>query len=733
MESSKKKRGKKRKRALETLLPNFDSAEGINQSALKNLYSILVKLSSNPQWKIKYVEGSHEFDLRICNEGIKLKSWDICELSDVLFDKLEVRFERLFSELTENSSSSDLFNAVEVLSLLFRCCILLLPLLALRQSLELEKGAILWKIVRKLMLPGLARDTGKHAFVFEESVYSENGCSASSVEGFSASIEFLEPCNPLLFLKCTMLEVFVDELLVHRQVTGYLKMISSAAAASDARFNPPSTQGDAGFLMEATCNHFIQSFSDKQAFGDFLSRLFCTREHPLPLPALSITAAVSLFLNPITDSAPKYMQAHLISIVSEAFHVKILKKPDRKLTNCFLSAFEKSVVFYTRHMSRLQTDGWGSTLILSDGPIHPPFESYISTETKEKINALISGLDRPSDKVLESSFSRTKSDLVGTSFRFLKDCQKAYSVSCQEEILAVLSCLVLKASESYNDKSTRPIEGATLQHLYLLASLLKLMSVSLIQAIRCVRHSNDSSHPISLKDFSSCKEYDLILNVIACFKDFDTSLPLQQELQSLMSSHATRHVDSKMMFLHFSGLLSLSFVTGIDCLVKACLLTNLALLNLFVLEEGNLDAMHLLVDSGGEYFSSEFPVVRFSETVFNQSSSLVIASKFHKMRSLHSSLMGNKHNEKESLCSETLAEEETEETCSGEIFLKCMLPGSEGLDDLVDFIECKQGKDYTSWLKNRERFRKWRSEKTAVLKWKRKKKSWKIRYGKRNS
>ncbi|KAL1533827.1 hypothetical protein AAHA92_33663 [Salvia divinorum] len=137
---------------------------------------------------------------------------------------------------------------------------LLLPLLALRQSFVLEKGAILLKIVGKLMLPGLARDTGKHAFVFEESVFCDNGCSASSVEGFSASIEFLEPCNPLHFLKCTMLEVFVDELLAHRQVTGYLKVISSAAATSDMLFSPLSTQGDAGILMEANCHHFIQSF-----------------------------------------------------------------------------------------------------------------------------------------------------------------------------------------------------------------------------------------------------------------------------------------------------------------------------------------------------------------------------------------------------------------------------------------------------------------------------------------
>lgn len=104
-----------------------------------------------------------------------------------------------------------------------------------------------------------------------------------------------------------------------------------------------------------------------------------------------------------------------------------------------------------------------------------------------------------------------------------------------------------------------------------------------------------------------------------------------------------------------------------------------------------------------------------------------------------------KHNEKESLSLQTLAspsrmegaaylEEETEETCSGEIFLKCVLQeDASGFDDLVDYVECKQGKDYSSYLKNRQRFRKWRSQKMAVLNFKRKKKSWKIHHGKRSS
>jgi hypothetical protein len=74
-------------------------------------------------------------------------------------------------------------------------------------------------------------------------------------------------------------------------------------------------------------------------------------------------------------------------------------------------------------------------------------------------------------------------------------------------------------------------------------------------------------------------------------------------------------------------------------------------------------------------------------------------------------------------------EEETVETCNGEIFLNYILEDSTGLsdyDDLADFIECKQGKDYGGWLKDRQRYRKWKCQKRAVLRWKKKRETWKF-------
>ncbi|GFP81402.1 hypothetical protein PHJA_000283500 [Phtheirospermum japonicum] len=732
---------------------------------LRNLYHLLKNLSLNAQWNVNYSVSSHNFDLEMCHDGIKLTFIDISELSNILFKQLDEKFEQIFSNLSRNydigesSSNLGLFDAVEIMNSLFRCCLMLLTLLGAQQNLVLEKGLILLRIVRKLSLPDLVENKGKQAFVIEESFFREcglgdNGCSTSSVEGFTASLQFLGPNNPLLFFMSTMLEVLVDELLSHGLLRSYFKMINAFASTNETLFSPHSFNEDIGIAVEVLCHHFILSFSQNQAFGHFLGRLFCTHatelKYPSQAPALSINTAVSLLLSPIMVCTPKLMQAHLILLFSEAVYTKKLK-PDRKLTNCcFLSSFEKSVDLYTKHMSCLEKDGFFNFPMAffqsgsSCGISYPrPFQFYTSPETRKKVNGLIAKLDDPGNVKLSDISFRMKSDLVSSSMRFVKECLNVYSISsAQDEILSVLSCLVLKASD---DNEIRPIEHSSLQHLYFLASLLKLMGVSLLQAISCLgRNDDDSSCVKSLKDLGSCKEYDFILEIITRFRDLDVSLPLQQDLVYVMSSHSTtRHSHSKMMFLHFSGLMSLSFGSGLDCLVKACLLVILGMLNLFVFEEGDLDAFRSLIDSDQQHVSSGLSLVRLQETVVDQNSSLVVASKFHKIRATR-----NKDNENEILSIQALAnessdmetvagleEEETEETSNGEIFLKCMLKTGKNVsdvDDLVDFVECKQGKDYSAWLKNRHRFRKWRFEKLAVLKWKKKKKTWKTLKGRRN-
>ncbi|XP_051136888.1 uncharacterized protein LOC127255421 [Andrographis paniculata] len=744
---------------LNALLSVILSPVGMKAPVLKDLYELLLRLSYDSQWVVKNAAGSHDFELSICNGGITASFQSILELSNVLFKELDERFEQFLkyysisvSKDWERTSYSGIFDSFEVTVLLFRNCMLLLSLLEPQQNLILEKGEILFRILRKLNMPKVPQNTGKHRFSYEKSVFREcspgnNGCSTSCAEDFTASLQFLEPHNPLHSVLTTMLEVSVDELLSNGKLRGCFKVLNSIASGDKILFNPSSNQEDIAIVMEAICSHFILSMSDMQVFGDFFNQLFCAPSkrlrYPTREPALGVAAAVSVFLSPVMDSAPKYMQAHLYSLVSEAIDIKILK-PDRKHINYFLSAFEKSVTMYMKHMTCLRTDVSSTvfkdlTSNFSHGIAHLPFESYILPETKHKVDSLVANLDNYSDTTINDCCFRMKSDLVSSSMRFVKEFQDDYSMPCKDEILIILSCLVLKTSECFDENAVHQIKGTSLQQLYLLASVLRLMSISLIQSIWCFRHKDESGSMKTLKDFSSCKEYDFLLGVISCFRNLDVSFPLQKDLFSAMSNHSRQHMDSKMMFLHFSGLMFISFVSGLDCLVKASLLANLALLNLFVFEEGNVDVLQSFVDSNKESFSSRLSGVRLQETVADQSVSLVVASKFQKIRNLYSGSLENNSNEKECPSSQNFTsttsteavaglEEETEETTNGEIFLRCMLQtdGVSDFDDLASFVECKQGKDYSAWLKNRQRYRRWKSEKMAVLKWKKKKKTWKI-------
>lgn len=71
-----------------------------------------------------------------------------------------------------------------------------------------------------------------------------------------------------------------------------------------------------------------------------------------------------------------------------------------------------------------------------------------------------------------------------------------------------------------------------------------------------------------------------------------------------------------------------------------------------------------------------------------------------------------------------------EESCNGERFLWCMAEQSNmrssDVEELADFIACDPGKDYSDWLKGRERFRqqRWKAGKIAVQRWNKKQKAW---------
>ncbi|XP_027149703.1 uncharacterized protein LOC113750003 isoform X1 [Coffea eugenioides] len=754
---------------LKALLSAINSPQGMTKAVLKRLYFLLNHLCQNQQCRSSNGLKSSILSVEIS----KVRTEDIKRLSDVLFKELSQRFDQFFSALPnlsnndagDGNSASVMAEAAEIVNWLLRCCLVLLILLQDQQSLLLEKAHVLLQVRRSLCSLNLNVKNERRGFRFEKSVsraceYGENDCTTST-EDFMASLHFLEPSDSRLPLLSAMLEVILDEVLVHEQLGPLFEIIDRFATATGMLHMSHSGQGDNdnGPLIEIICTHFSIAFLEKNAVEDFLDRLFWTYTERFSCSSrpkeLSTSAAIMLLLNPILLFAPKVMQAHILALVSEAtVNVVDFKdwKPNFMVINCSLTVFEKSVALYIKYIS---SSRFYSNLASSKGSeksnvdmntIQQSFESFVFPNMTEKINHLITKSDGFPESHFGNMSCKMKSDLVSCSIKYVKECQHVFDMSCQDEILSILSCIILRASDGFCD----PIGVGDLEDFCVLSSILKLMSNALLQVIGCLRHCGDSNCTKSLKDFSSSKEYEYISSIISCFTEFSIHLPIQQILCKLMETKCTWHSSSKMMFLHFSGLLSLAFSTGLDFLVKGCLLTIMSLMNLFAFEEGILDVLYSALCSSSESFQSDLQQVNIQEAVLNQSSSLVVASKFQKIRTLYSSTPspanhltgsgdGYCDTGRNGLVLGTMegdvgTEEETEESRNGELYLRCVIKNSQmvsDFDELADFIECKNGKDYSSWLKDREQYRKWKGEKMAVLRWKRKKKTWRVMKSKR--
>ncbi|OMP01713.1 hypothetical protein CCACVL1_03021 [Corchorus capsularis] len=739
---------------------------------MEGLYLLLLNLCcSNSEANLNFSETEFNF----MEFNIKFK--DIHEISNVLFDKLNAKFNELFAALDDfpahqgrgQSICHDNVKAtVKELTLLLRCCVAAFKLLGLDQKLIIEKGRLLLGILKRCLSVEFKGENGKSRTSFEkqdshECMHVDDDGTTYIADHLVTSICFSEPSNPFHAILCAVLEVFADELLMHESVRQYLLLVDSRSCPNEYLFAHHYGPGNIGSVLEVISAHFFLSISDDQAYKNFLNRLFPLPDNNFRVPEMTLTTALSLLLNPIMLSAPKMFQAYLILLVSEIIGISMSFEhivPSSDLTSCLL-VFERSVALYTRHMSNLHVKGYPmvgddsfvkSHFLTSSSQMD--FDSCLLPATKEKVHNLIASCEKLWNSYLSNTLLKERSDLVAASVAYTKEGLHVFEDSLRDEILSILSCIILRgSSDDVDDTVLHNKENTSPQDICLLASILKLMSSSLSQALKILRQGKTPGSLKTLENIASSKEYDFMAATFNCFKQFSIRLPVQNFLLDMMKIKPTRHKKSKWMLFHFSGLLSLSYATGLEFLVKNCIFTLMVLLNLFIFEEGDLLALGSLLSSGVKS-SSPKSCIEVGKSVSHSTtrkvhvkreSSRAVALKFQKIRTLYlgmdcrtnstkrpqeyprSSENGPFVNHVESALS---IEQNTGKTCNGEILLMCMVKGHEKVsdfDDLADFIECKQGRDYADWLKGRERFRLRRYEKLEKVRWKRKRRAYQNR------
>ncbi|XP_076914479.1 uncharacterized protein LOC143573501 [Bidens hawaiensis] len=680
------------------LISALESRADIKTQVLKNVYYILVKLSSKKPICTSKGSEFNEFVIETTEGEVNVSLREAYTLSRTLFKNLKNRLKQLHSSKHDVTATRTL--ELEELNLLLRCCMVTLTLHVPQEHL-LESGRFLLLLFKKLSLLEVAD--------VKKSGSCQCMCSGEITSDYSAevaplsSLELFDTCLPSI---TTLLEVIIDELLVHGQLRKYLQIIDSYSPTNECLFNVNADSVDFGLIMDIICSHFSLSVSDDMALNEFLNRLTWARSG-IPKPSsLGIISAKTLLQNPIFLSSPKLLQARIVSLVADV--ITFGTEHETYTPDCYLSVFESSVILYTQHMSILKTDSRTTDDMgnLVNRSQHPSFESCINADKFEKLSQMIAKLNNSWKSNLRVKLFEIKSDLISSSMDYTQQNICKVDVKYQDIISSFLKHMILKAADDVNVIELPLGCEASLQDTSLLASLLMLMSNSLIQA---------------LKVMSSRNKHDAIMGIMACFKEFSVRLPIQKSTHSLLEQNLINCNESKLMLLHFLGLLSLSFDSGLGFLVKSCVSVIMGLCNLVAFEEGNVDVLRMLVEGESESLVSDGSVTVYKQSFVGKYHSVGVAAKFQKTRA---SYLRNACGAKEEDMTSS-----SRETCNGEVYLKTRNVCGD-VDDLADFIECQKDKDYEDWLKGRDKFRGWKSEKRVKRMQEKRKQAWRSMIGK---
>eukprot|EP00268_Persea_americana_P049906 TRINITY_DN5391_c0_g1_i3.p1 TRINITY_DN5391_c0_g1~~TRINITY_DN5391_c0_g1_i3.p1 ORF type:complete len:662 (-),score=92.06 TRINITY_DN5391_c0_g1_i3:315-2300(-) len=596
---------------------------------LRRLYYLFLQLSLDSSFR-QYKFGDR-FSMDIWNKYfvVNLKFEDMVRLSDMLFNEVRRQFGLLVSgvglppEMTSSTDNNQHFNIMipfEHFALLLRCCMAILQLLEFDPSVVLEKCQILLTILERLCSLDLILhaachkvQSGESIFCFKKSVsheckYTLDDAAVSCIrEELDASMHFAKQGCSSVALLCSILEVFTDELLVHHHLREHFVQANRVSFTKERLFICEGGYGD--IVLEVISAHFLLSVSGESGINGFPETLFWSYDKDFKIPQLSVTAAMAMLGTSAVYTAPEVLQAHLISLASESIGIE--KPPENMklnplLLNSYILAFELSVNLYTRCNLTFRMGSWVMEPCIMDRVSGSTFKAYVQPDTYVKIHSQLSKLIDPCHPCFRCMFSRPKSDMLSASIEYIKENDSIIDKSCRDEACLILNYVIeMILCGDMGVKVPHHQEEINRQELYFLAAALKLMSCSLLQVVWCMRSYGTAGGLKTLKDFFDCQEYDLITTIVSCFGQCIVNQPIQRTLLGVMGTYPARHKDSKLVLVHFAGLLSFSFDAGVDFLWKDNIFVMMALMNLLFFEEGNLDALLPLIDRKEKSFFSQ--------------------------------------------------------------------------------------------------------------------------------
>lgn len=460
-------------------------------------------------------------------------------------------------------------------------------------------------------------------------------------------------------------------------------IIANCAAREGSRmFAEADPYEDEHIMLELVCRHFISSLLDEGAFEVFLSALSWSGRALQRTPEISFQGAFVLVQRTYL-SLPAVVQAHLLLLMSRCTSGQNL--------NSHMLAFGYAMNLYVRYLPALCVFNITRSAI-------PPLNylgkkrsfSCIKDSTDQKLRSQIYRLLSFCELHCGDDLPVNESDIgciiEMNQHMFLEKFRQECIVFVKGILSSILCCAKQKeVSEPDTEVS---------DEIICLAAATRVMGSSILYIL----HNKNYE--------ANCKEYNVICEIISLLGQYGTDELHRYDLLAIIGESVESESASMLMLAHFASLSTCCLRRRLGFLWKGCIIMMMIATNL-IAEEQSWGTFHPPMD-----------VSKYSPVFCNTEKGIVEVSARTKEIILRYKSIHKSHNKGRRFYVDGISLGTPEECNSrvgkaaGQRFFECHPEYSrKSWADILDYVECEEGKDYSNALKQLQKFKKFKYRK----------------------
>ncbi|KAG0519122.1 hypothetical protein BDA96_09G237000 [Sorghum bicolor] len=476
------------------------------------------------------------------------------------------------------------------------------------------------------------------------------------------------------------IEAFAESFVSSKQLMTCLVIGTYAAPEGSKVFTEAPPREDKHVMLELVCRHFISSLQDDGAFEVFVSALSWSGKVLQQTPEISFQGALVLVQRTCFFSLPAVVQGHLLLLMSRCTR-------DQNL-DMHMVAFQYAMELYVRYLPTLcvfnRTGG-------AKGPQNDldkkrPYKSYIKDTTEQKLRSQI-------DCLLLFCKLHSGDDLpisVSDIGRVIEENQhmfhEKFRQQCTVDVKSILSSILCCAKQ----KEVLEPDAEVSDEIICLAAALRVMGSSMqhiLHHFRQMRSAADKKHN---------KEYNVIYEIISSLRQYETNELHRYDL-AITGKCVDRESASVLMFTHFATVSTSCLRRRLGFLWKGCIIMMMMATNL-IAEEESLSTFDLPMDVPKESAVLCNTKVGISE-VSARTKEIILQYNRFRDKGRHFYADGISLGTPEE-CNSRVGK------ANGQRFFECHPEYSgNSWDDILDCVECEEGKDYSNALKQQQKFK----------------------------